>query len=221
MSVHPEPQTGPCQTIMDGLWSKVSVYNPQADKERLYGAFEFARDAHAGQMRKSGEPFFMHALTVADILADLRMDVDTLIAAMVHDVVEDTDFEIQDIIGRFGKEVANMVNGVTKISGLTEVNKEARKAETYRKRCPGHRQRSAHGADQAGGPAAQHAHHRIPRPRPAAGHRPGDDGCIRALRQPLRHRADQVGAGGPGLQGADPGQVLRDRARHQPDPRRA
>ncbi|PIE75958.1 (p)ppGpp synthetase [bacterium DOLJORAL78_65_58] len=133
MSAHPEQQREPFLAIMDRIWDKVHIYNPQADKTRLYKAFEFARDAHDGQMRKSGEPFFIHALTVADILADLRMDVDTLIAAMVHDVVEDTDFEIEDIISRFGEEVANMVNGVTKISGLKEVNKEARKAETYRK----------------------------------------------------------------------------------------
>lgn len=133
MSAAPDGLPGLCVAIMEGIWSKVSIYNPQADKERLFAAFDFARSAHEGQKRKSGEPFFIHAITVADILADLHMDVDTLIAAMVHDVVEDTDYGIDEIISRFGKEVANMVGGVTKISGLKEVNKEARKAETYRK----------------------------------------------------------------------------------------
>jgi GTP diphosphokinase / guanosine-3',5'-bis(diphosphate) 3'-diphosphatase len=122
-----------CQTILEGIWARVEVFNPLADKNRLWEAFHFAREAHAGQTRKSGEPFFLHAITVADILTDLRMDVDTLIAAMVHDVVEDTDYTLSDIEDRFGPEVANMVDGVTKISGLTEVNKDARKAETYRK----------------------------------------------------------------------------------------
>ena len=121
------------RSMMEDIWSRVEKFNPQADRERLWRGFEFARDAHAHQRRKSGEPFFTHALTVANILADLRLDVDTLIAAMVHDVVEDTDYELEDIRERFGEEVANMVDGVTKISGLYNVNKEARKAETYRK----------------------------------------------------------------------------------------
>ncbi len=122
-----------CLTIMEGIWEKVQVFNPQADKDRLWDAFHFAKQAHEGQMRKSGEPFFLHAVTVANILTDLRLDVDTLMAAMLHDVVEDTQYTHQDIVDRFGGEVAHMVDGVTKISGLKEVNKEARKAETYRK----------------------------------------------------------------------------------------
>ena len=121
------------QSMMEDIWSRVMKYNPKADRERLFSGYTFARDAHAHQSRKSGEPFFTHALTVTSILADLRLDVDTLIAAMVHDVVEDTDFGLEDIESRFGAEVANMVDGVTKISGLYQVNKEARKAETYRK----------------------------------------------------------------------------------------
>jgi guanosine-3',5'-bis(diphosphate) 3'-pyrophosphohydrolase len=121
------------RSMMEDIWSRVEKYNPQADQERLWQGFDFASQAHAHQNRKSGEPFFTHALTVTSILADLRLDVDTLIAAMVHDVVEDTDYTLEDITQRFGDEVANMVDGVTKISGLYNVNKEARKAETYRK----------------------------------------------------------------------------------------
>jgi len=121
------------QGMMEGILSRVEQYNPQADHERLWGCYEFAKQAHAHQTRRSGEPFFVHALTVAQILADLRLDVDTLIAAMVHDVVEDTEHTMAEIETRFGADVANMVDGVTKISGLHEVNKDARKAETYRK----------------------------------------------------------------------------------------
>ncbi|MCB1183683.1 bifunctional (p)ppGpp synthetase/guanosine-3',5'-bis(diphosphate) 3'-pyrophosphohydrolase [bacterium] len=119
--------------MMEGLWETVRSYNPQADEDKLWFGFRFAKDAHEGQFRKSGEPFFAHALTVATILADLRLDVDTLIAAMVHDVVEDTSYEMEDIRQRFGQDVAHMVDGVTKISGIRAVNKDARKAETYRK----------------------------------------------------------------------------------------
>ncbi|MCP4292002.1 MAG: bifunctional (p)ppGpp synthetase/guanosine-3',5'-bis(diphosphate) 3'-pyrophosphohydrolase [bacterium] len=122
-----------CISIMEGIWAKVEVYNPQANKERLWKAFHFSKKAHEGQTRKSGEPYFLHAITVTDILSDLKLDADTLIAAMLHDVVEDTKFTRNDIVERFGEEVAHMVDGVTKISGIKEVNPEARKAETYRK----------------------------------------------------------------------------------------
>ena len=121
------------KAMMEDLWTKVQQYNPQADEDKLWFGYRFAKAAHDGQLRKSGEPFFAHALTVASILADLRLDVDTLIAAMVHDVVEDTDYEMEDIRQRFGQDVAHMVDGVTKISGIRAVNLEARKAETYRK----------------------------------------------------------------------------------------
>ena len=121
------------RAMMERLWEQVRSYNPQADEDKLWFGFRFAKAAHEGQYRKSGEPFFAHALTVASILAELRLDVDTLIAAMVHDVVEDTDYEMEDIRQRFGQDVAHMVDGVTKISGIRSVNKDARKAETYRK----------------------------------------------------------------------------------------
>ncbi|RKZ15495.1 (p)ppGpp synthetase, partial [bacterium] len=121
------------QAMMDGLWTKVHQYNPLAEEDHLRRGYAFASSAHAGQKRRSGEPFFVHALTVADILADLRLDVDTIIAAMVHDVVEDTDYTLDDIRQRFGGDVALMVDGVTKISGIRTANPEARKAETYRK----------------------------------------------------------------------------------------
>ena len=121
------------QAMMEEIWAEVAVYNPQADRDLLWAGYEFARDAHEGQKRKSGEPFFSHALTVARILADLRLDVDTLIAAMVHDVVEDTEHTLEEIENRFGRDVAHMVGGVTKISGIRAPNREARRAETYRK----------------------------------------------------------------------------------------
>ena len=118
---------------MEELWTKVQEYNPRADRERLWAGFEFAKEAHEGQFRRSGEPYFTHAMVVADTLADLRLDVDTLIAAMVHDVVEDTHYERADIQRLFGSDVDQMVDGVTKIGGIRAVNKDARKADTYRK----------------------------------------------------------------------------------------
>jgi GTP pyrophosphokinase len=128
-----DPKSVDFQAMMEDLWARVRAYNPQADEDKLWFGFRFAMAAHEGQLRRSGQPYFVHALTVASILADLRLDVDTLIAAMVHDVVEDTDYELDDIRQRFGKDVAHMVDGVTKISGIRAVTAEARKAETYRK----------------------------------------------------------------------------------------
>jgi len=121
------------QRMMEGIVGKVEVYNPAAEVAKLWAGFQFGRDAHAGQVRKSGEPFFTHALLVADILADLRLDVDTLVASLVHDVVEDTDIELETVAEKFGADVAHMVDGVTKISEIRTANAEARKAETYRK----------------------------------------------------------------------------------------
>ena len=133
MSNPPESKAVDLQGMMEDLWARVRAYNPQADEDKLWFGFRFAMAAHEGQFRRSGQPYFVHAMTVASILADLRLDVDTLIAAMVHDVVEDTDYELEDIRQRFGKDVAHMVDGVTKMSGIRAVSPEARKAETYRK----------------------------------------------------------------------------------------
>ncbi len=133
MSNPPESKAVDLQGMMEDLWARVRAYNPQADEDKLWFGFRFAMAAHEGQFRRSGQPYFVHAMTVASILADLRLDVDTLIAAMVHDVVEDTDFGLEDIRQRFGKDVAHMVDGVTKMSGIRAVSPEARKAETYRK----------------------------------------------------------------------------------------
>ncbi|MCP4574293.1 MAG: bifunctional (p)ppGpp synthetase/guanosine-3',5'-bis(diphosphate) 3'-pyrophosphohydrolase [bacterium] len=133
MSLHGTADGSDLRARMEQMCARVKDYNPQADEDHLWDGYEFASRAHAGQKRKSGEPFFQHALTVADILTDLRLDVDTLIAAMVHDVVEDTDHTLADIEQRFGADVAHMVDGVTKISGIRAPNRDARKAETYRK----------------------------------------------------------------------------------------
>ncbi|MFO7653302.1 MAG: bifunctional (p)ppGpp synthetase/guanosine-3',5'-bis(diphosphate) 3'-pyrophosphohydrolase [Candidatus Krumholzibacteriia bacterium] len=118
---------------MGAVVTKVLEYNPGADVEKLWHAFRLAYDAHAGQQRRSGEPFFTHAIAVTDVLADLRLDVDTLVASLVHDVVEDTNVELATIGTEFGAEVARMVDGVTKISEIRTANPEARRAENYRK----------------------------------------------------------------------------------------
>jgi guanosine-3',5'-bis(diphosphate) 3'-pyrophosphohydrolase len=118
---------------LEAMIERVGEYNPGSRGERLREAYRFADQSHGDQTRRSGEPYITHLLSVAEIMAELRLDDDTLAAALLHDVVEDTPVELEEVAERFGSEVAHMVDGVTKISSLRVVNPEARKAETYRK----------------------------------------------------------------------------------------
>lgn len=102
----------------DLLYANASEYLTADECEALQEAYAFAARAHEGQFRKSGEPFVMHPVEVAIILSDLRMDIDTLRAAILHDTVEDTKYTIEDIKAKFGDTVAELVDGVTKISKL-------------------------------------------------------------------------------------------------------
>lgn len=95
---------------------KVLLYLPTFDKERFLNAYEFAKEAHKGQERKDGSSYITHPLQAANILADLRADEDTLIASLLHDVPEDTEKTIEDIFKHFGKNVAFLVDGITKLS---------------------------------------------------------------------------------------------------------
>lgn len=96
-------------------------------------AYELALAAHANQIRKSGEPYIIHPIGVVGILVGLQMDDKTLAAAFLHDVVEDTDYTLEDIKARFGCVVANLVNGVTKLGKIEYISKEDRQIENYRK----------------------------------------------------------------------------------------
>ncbi|MEZ4387507.1 MAG: bifunctional (p)ppGpp synthetase/guanosine-3',5'-bis(diphosphate) 3'-pyrophosphohydrolase [Candidatus Krumholzibacteriia bacterium] len=115
------------------MLEQVAAYNPQTRRDRIREAYAVAAKAHGDQLRLSGEPYLTHLLSVAEIMAELHMDDDTLVAALLHDIVEDTGQELDDVRNRFGRDVAHMVDGVTKISSLGHINPDARKAETYRK----------------------------------------------------------------------------------------
>ncbi|WP_206707323.1 RelA/SpoT family protein [Koleobacter methoxysyntrophicus] len=112
---------------------KIQLYNPQGDLSVVQRAYEFARKAHRGQHRISGELFIFHPLEVAKILADLELDVITICAGLLHDVVEDTNYTIKDIEDNFGYEVALLVDGVTKLGRLEYKSKEEQQAENLRK----------------------------------------------------------------------------------------
>ena len=115
------------------LQDMTSSYLSEAEEDKLRVAFDFASKVHEGQCRKSGEPFVAHPVEVAIILADLHMDVDTLCAALLHDTVEDTDTTSEDIVERFGAPVAELVDGVTKITRIDVGSLSDEQAATIRK----------------------------------------------------------------------------------------
>jgi guanosine-3',5'-bis(diphosphate) 3'-pyrophosphohydrolase len=115
------------------LLKQVRSYNPKADVKELERAFHFAEIAHAGQLRRSGEEFIEHPLAVTGILADLRLDTTTLVAAMLHDTVEDTAVSLEDVEREFDDEVASIVDGLTKLDKLRFRTREHEQAENVRK----------------------------------------------------------------------------------------
>ncbi len=117
----------------EDLLEKVRDYNPDGDVELLRRAYVFSALEHKGQVRHSGEPYLVHPLEVATILAEMKMDAVTIAAGLLHDVVEDTLTTTERIQQTFGAEVAHLVEGVTKISAITFSSSEERQAENFRK----------------------------------------------------------------------------------------
>lgn len=115
------------------LQEKVLSYYSGANIELLKKAYSVAASAHMNQKRASNEPYILHPLEVADTLADMKLDEISIAGALLHDVVEDSDYTIDDIGNLFGKEIANLVAGVTKISKISTIDKENAKAETLKK----------------------------------------------------------------------------------------
>lgn len=118
----------------DELISKIKKYHPAENFDLVEKAYNLARDAHGDQVRKSGEPYLIHPIAVANILAELELDKETIIAGILHDVVEDTPYTVEDISREFNAEIALLVDGVTKLSQITYTSdKEEIQAENYRK----------------------------------------------------------------------------------------
>jgi guanosine-3',5'-bis(diphosphate) 3'-pyrophosphohydrolase len=115
------------------LLSSVETYLPPGDVARIKEAAEFGASAHKGQKRLSGEPYIAHPVAAAAILADLRMDADTIVAAILHDVIEDTPTPKDQLAERFGKDVAELVDAVTKLDQIKFKSREEAQAESFRK----------------------------------------------------------------------------------------
>ena len=115
------------------LFNLIESYAPGYDQNLLERAYYFAQGAHLGQYRNSGEEYINHPLEVACILADLELDLTTIIGGLLHDVVEDTRVTVEEIEAQFGHEVAFLVSGVTKLGRLEYKSKEDRHAENLRR----------------------------------------------------------------------------------------
>ena len=100
------------------LIEQVKDYNPDADISKVEEAIEYAKIMHEGQTRSSGEPYYTHPVEVAGILADMKMDVGSILTAILHDTLEDTDATFEELEKKFGKEVAELVDGVSKLNRI-------------------------------------------------------------------------------------------------------
>ena len=119
--------------MLEDLLAYILKYNPDADVELITKAFNLAKEAHEGQLRKSGEPYIIHPVAVAKILSELNMDSQTICAGLLHDVIEDTKYTYDDIKEMFGENIADIVEGVTKIKNLNYKKADEAQAENIRK----------------------------------------------------------------------------------------
>ena len=119
--------------MLEKILESMKKFNKNVDEALIERAYEFAKNAHEGQFRYSGEPYFTHPCEVALILCDLGMDEQTISAALLHDVVEDTEVTTEDLVGIFGQQIADLVEGVTKLGQIPYSSKEEQQAENLRK----------------------------------------------------------------------------------------
>jgi GTP pyrophosphokinase len=115
------------------LVERIKAYDPDADEALLNRAYVYAMRAHGKQFRASGDPYFAHPLEVAGILTELKLDVPTIVTALLHDTIEDTHVTFDDVKNTFGKEIAELVDGVTKLSKLELFSERTKQAENFRK----------------------------------------------------------------------------------------
>ncbi len=115
------------------LCEKILEYFPKADISLIQKAYLFSKKAHEGQFRRSGEPYISHPVGVSEILAELKLDLPTIMTGLLHDTVEDTEVTLEDIEHNFGPVVAELVDGVTKITQLSFRNTHEKQSENVRK----------------------------------------------------------------------------------------
>ena len=119
--------------MLQGLTDKLTLYLDPKEVDRIERAYHFSEKCHLGQMRQSGDPYITHPLAVANILADMRMDHESLMAALLHDVIEDTGVTKGQISRRFGRTVADLVDGVSKLGEVASASRAEQQAESFQK----------------------------------------------------------------------------------------
>lgn len=119
--------------MLEQLLNKIKAYNPNTNEDKIRKAYYFTKECHEGQFRNSGEPYFNHPVAVAEILAELYMDDDTIIAGLMHDILEDTEITFDEMSEMFGEEVAKLVDGVTKLKKIKYQTKQESQADNLRK----------------------------------------------------------------------------------------
>jgi GTP pyrophosphokinase len=115
------------------LVQRVCEYHPGADTDLIRKAYDFSESMHKGQRRQSGEPYFVHPVGVATIIAELKLDVASVVTGLLHDTVEDTLTSLEEVREEFGEEIAALVDGVTKLSQINFTSREEKQAENFRK----------------------------------------------------------------------------------------
>src|SRR6201989_491586 len=115
------------------LVERVQSYDPHADEDMLNRAYVYGLKKHGTQLRASGDPYFSHPVEVAGILAEMKLDPSSIVTALLHDTIEDTDATRDEIAGMFGEDIARLVDGVTKLSRLEVQSESTKEAENLRK----------------------------------------------------------------------------------------
>ena len=118
---------------LDLILNELTLHHPEADLDLVKRAYVFSARSHQGQTRKSGDPYIMHPLAVAHIVATLHLDAPSVCAGLLHDTVEDTDATIDDIRYQFGDEIAQLVASLTKLNQINFQNREEAQAANFRK----------------------------------------------------------------------------------------
>ena len=208
------------EPLLTELLAHVSAYNPNPDGELIGRAFDYACEYHKGQRRNSGEDFIHHPWSVAVICCDMKLDSSTIAAALLHDVVEDTEADADGLRAEFGDEVARAGRGRDQAVADELRQPRAGAGRELPEDDHGDGAGSARDPDQVRRPAAQHAHDRRPAQAEAGAEGQGDDRDLRAAGTPAGRPLDQVGARGPGVPDAAAPPLRRDRVDGQPAPRR-
>ena len=208
------------EDLVEELLARVETYNPGVDKELIRKAFEYAELHHRGQVRRSGEEFIRHPWGVARICAELHLDEQTLAAALLHDVVEDTGADPEEIARRVRDRHRRARRGRHQAHPDPVLEPRAGGGRELPQDDRGDGQgRSGH-PDQARRPAPQHADDRVSRPAEAGAEGEGDTRGLRAARPPARDPRGQVGARGPVVPDPASAQVLGDQGDGRRPPRR-